>query len=530
VSAPSGPDAVPALRVRGLSKTFGATRALDDVGLDVERGQIQVLLGGNGSGKSTLLKALAGVVPADAGQIEVAGRTYDASAFNPGIARENGLHFVHQQSSTFPDLTVAENLAIGRGFERGAAGRIRWRSVRRRTEEVLARFEIPVEPDTPMAEVGRATQAMVAIARALQDQEDIHQGIVFLDEPTASLAVKETLLLLDALRRYAAAGQTIVLVTHRLREAIAVADRATVLRDGRLVETIGRDRIKQDELVELIMGGTDARVNGVAEGGTRTARSRERPKGQDGSALEVRDLVGRAVRGASFKVEAGELVGIAGLLGSGRTTLLRLLFGLTPVESGEIHGLGAPGRDYGPRDAMAAGVAYVPEDRADAMFAELSVSENLSMATLSEYWRGLRLRHGAERRDSRELLDDFMITAPSEAAPVATLSGGNQQKVVLARWLRRRPRVLLLDEPSQGVDIAARAAIYELIRHAIDEGACALVVCSDLEEIATFCDRALVMRDGRVVHDVPSERLQLESLERHVHGALEPAGAGGVPA
>jgi ribose transport system ATP-binding protein len=508
---------VSALRVRGLRKSFGATRALDDVDLDVEQGTIHVLLGGNGSGKSTLLKALAGVVPADAGEIEVAGRKHDASSFNPGLARECGLHFVHQQASTFQDMTVAENLAIGRGFELGTGMRIQWRKVRRRTEEVLARFEIPASPDTEMAELGRATQTMVAIARALQDQEDVDQGIVFLDEPTACLPAKETVILLDALRRYAAAGQTIVLVTHRLKEATAVADRATVLRDGRLVATVDGDHIDHDQLVELIMGGVavlQPRSPATRSPAGRAAQA-DRPE-----ALAVNGLVGGAVREASFEVHAGELVGIAGLLGSGRTTLLRLLFGLTPVESGEILGVGSRGAGYRPRDAMAAGLAYVPEDRAEAVFADMSVSDNLSIATLRDYWRGLRLRHGAEQADSRNLLGTFLIKASSEVAPVATLSGGNQQKVVLARWLRREPRVLLLDEPTQGVDIAARAEIYALIRQATDEGACALVVCADLEEITTFCDRALVLRDGRVVDDVPAEQLQLERLEREVHGTI----------
>jgi ribose transport system ATP-binding protein len=479
------------LRVERVSKAFGATQALDDVSFELKRGSIHALLGGNGSGKSTLIKLIAGVEAADAGQLEVRGERHELRSMTPARAREAGLHFVHQQRTTFPQLTVTENLAIGRGFDTGAGGRIEWRRARRRAAAVLERFRIDAHPDQELGELGPATQTMVAIARALQDQDDDADGVLLLDEPTAALPAPEASLLLGALRRYADAGQAIVYVTHRLEEVFAVADRATLLRDGRVVDTVEPSQLDHESLVELIMGRTVEQIE----------RLRGRPEGR--TILEARRISAGPLSPLDIDLRAGEIVGLAGLIGSGRSTLLRALFGVRPLESGEIRIDGEPRRIDSPPEAMAAGLAYVPEDRqADAAFPELSVGENLSLTVIPDYWHRGMLNRRREHRDALGLFDSFLITAESDGAPLRSLSGGNQQKVVLARWLRRQPRILLLDEPTQGVDVGARAEIYELVHRAVADGAAALVASSDFEELARVCDRVIVLRKGRAVAEL----------------------------
>lgn len=494
----------PPLRLLDISKSFGGTRALDAVSFDLTRGEVHALLGGNGSGKSTTIKVLAGVYEADAGELELRGERIDARAMTPVRAREAGLRFVHQQQSTFPDLTVAENLAVGHGFPTARPGRIRWRAVRRRTRQVLERFGIDADPDAQLAELNPASRAMVAIARALQDQDGAKEGVLVLDEPTASLPASEVALLLSALRSYAAAGQTILYVTHRLEEVLEVADRATILRDGRVAATVERSEINHEALVELIMG-------------RRVEQALSLPHDPHRGAVAARadELTGGAIRGATFSVHAGEIVGLAGLVGSGRSTLLRMIFGRAPIESGDLEVAGERVRFSNPRQALRARVAYVPEDRlGDAAFADLTLVENLGMTVTGSYFQHGRLRHRRERHDARQVAQTYQIKSSSIDAPFASMSGGNQQKAILARWMRRDPRLLLLDEPTQGVDVGARAEIWQLVRRAVDSGAAALVASSDFEELARVCDRVLVLRGGRIAAALSGRELTGADIDR----------------
>jgi ribose transport system ATP-binding protein len=488
-------DSQPALRVANLSKTFPGTRALVDVSFDVKKGSFHALLGGNGSGKSTLIKILAGVYHADpGGTVWVGERSVPADHMTPELARSVGLHFVHQNPAVFPSLSVAENIAIGTGFDRRRAGSINWRALRRRTEALLERFAIETEPDVRVGSLRPAERAMVAIARALQDQEGEHGGVLVLDEPTASLPRSEVVRLIGALLRYAKAGQTILFISHRLDEVIGTADQATVLRDGRLAGTVDGEEITEDRLIELIVGRPLDRVfPDMPE-----VRTEE-------TALDVRNLTGGPLRGVTFQLRKGEVLGVAGLLGSGRSELLKMIFGAYPIKSGEVRVDGEPVRFAHIGEAMAAGVAYVPEDRGgEGVFQEMTLSENVTAAVVSRYWRGGRLRHRAASTDARRSIQDFLIRASSEQQQMATLSGGNQQKVILARWLRRKPRILLLDEPTQGVDINARAEIYALVRQAVAAGCSALVVTSDFEELSHVSDRVIVLNHGRVAAELRS--------------------------
>jgi ribose transport system ATP-binding protein len=492
-----------ALRLAHLGKTFGGVRALADVELEVRAGEIHALVGGNGSGKSTLIKILAGVYHADpGGTITLAdGETVPVAQWSPDRAFAANMRFVHQNPGVFPDLTVAENIAIGYGFPT-RAGRIRWRDLRARTQQLIDRFEIRATPDMPVHALNPADRTMVAVARALQDQEDLSAGVLVLDEPTTALPAHEIDVVLTALRRCAARGQTILYVSHRIDEVLALADQVSVLRDGRRVATRPAGELTPPALVELITGRP-------------LAAHPESVAGADGRAvtLELRGLSAGRLREVDLRVHRGEVVGLAGLIGSGRSTLLRTVFGAIPPTAGEVLLDGEPVRFAHPDDAIRAGVGYMPEDRiGEAVFAPMSVRENISAGGVRAYFRGLRLRHQTERADASGAMSTFLVRAASAEVPLATLSGGNQQKVVLARWLRRQPRVLLLDEPTQGVDVGARREIYDLVRSSAAAGTAIVVAGNDVDELVRLCERVLVLRNGRVVADVHGDELNSQRL------------------
>jgi ribose transport system ATP-binding protein len=491
------------LEVEDLSKAFGPTKALDGVSLELGRGTIHALLGGNGSGKSTTIKCLAGVYTADSGVFRIGGREIEAASMSPSAAWEAGLRFVHQQDSTFPDLTVAENLAIGHGFETGRGGRISWRETKRHAAKIIERYGIEARPETPMHELRPAAHGMVAIARALQDQDGAHEGVLVLDEPTASLPSHEVDVLLGALKRFAASGQTIMYVTHRLAEVMKIADKATVFRDGQVVAQLDRGGFDADGLATAIMGRQMERLEHRP-----VVSAKNRP-----TMVSARRICGGPITEVDFELRQGEIVGLAGLLGSGRSSLLRMLFGAQPVEGGEVELEGRKVEFEQPHEAMAAGLAYVPEDRlSEAAFTDLSVGENMAIASCGRHFKGGVIRGGAERKEVRELMGRYQIKAPSEKVPLSTLSGGNQQKVILGRWMCRDPKVLLLDEPTQGIDVGARVEIWQLVRQAVEAGAAALVVSSDFEELPRVCDRVLVLNQGRIVGEITGDDLTEDNI------------------
>ncbi|MCW2679585.1 MAG: transporter, partial [Frankiales bacterium] len=399
---------------------------------------------------------------------------------------------------------IAENIAFGTTFPKGRTGKIDWKALNKRTAELLELFQVDALPTTPLGLLRAADRTRVAIIRAVQDREGADSGVLVLDEPTAALPDSEVQLLLDSLRRYAANGQTILYISHRLDEVLSVADRVTVLRDGKKVGTVEAEGLTEGDLVELIVGRPLDRMFpdhvDVADSDV---------------VLSVRDLVGGPLRGVSLDLHQGEILGVAGLLGSGRSELLRMLFGAYPVVSGTITLGGREVRFTSPSAAMQAGVAYVPEERqADALLQGQSVRHNMTAGDAGHYFSKLRFKHDKEKKDSADSIRRFLIRVAVDTQPVETLSGGNAQKVVLARWLRRKPAVLLLDEPTQGVDIGARAEIYALVREATRNGTSVLLVASDPEEMAHACDRVVVLRNGRIAADVrpPLEAHRLTEL------------------
>jgi ribose transport system ATP-binding protein len=508
-------DEAPALGLRGLRKTFPGTRALAGVDLDLRAGEIHALVGGNGSGKSTLIKILAGVYQADpGGVIEVAGRPAAAAdQWTPRDAFTAGLRFVHQNPGIFLDLTVAENVAIGAGFPTDPGGRIRWRELRARTRALIERYHLRAEPDQPLRFLRPADRTMVAIARALQDRERIQHGVLVLDEPTTALPAADVELLLDALRRYAAGGLTILYVSHRIDEVLALAGRVSVLRDGHLVGTVDAAHTTEAGVVGMIVGRR-----------LEAGKGRDRAAGGGRVVLEARGLGGGPVRGVDLTLREGEVLGLAGLLGAGQSELLRMLFGALPAGSGQLLVEGVARRFDGPAAAMAAGLGYVPSERAvEALFPSMTVRENVSAGSIARYFRGLRLRHDEESRDVVTAMREFLIQAPSDAAPAFTLSGGNQQKLVLARWLRRRPQILLLDEPTQGVDVGSREEIYALLHLAAEAGTAAIVVSSDFGELERLCHRVAVMRRGRLVAELRAPDIDEHRLTELAHLSEEVA-------
>jgi ribose transport system ATP-binding protein len=506
----SGPEV---LRVERVSKTFPGTRALDNVDLSFARGEIHALLGNNGSGKSTLIKILAGVYNADpGGTIHIAGRSFAADAFTPELARSCRLQCVHQNPALFPMLTVAENLALGRGFEGNTKtwGRIDWAKQRARAERLIARYHIRATPDLPAFLLEPPDRTLVAIARALQDQDDAHEGVLILDEPTASLAAPEVERLQQTLRRYAQAGQTIILVSHRLDEVLASTDRVSALRDGKHVGTADTRDMNESKLVALMLGHQP-------NAGTTSAPMSERP-----TLLRVNGLRGGQVRGLDLELRRGEVLGLAGLLGSGASSVLRVLFGADARSGGSMR-LGDG--EYAPRspsEAIAHGVAYVPPDRAvESSFSALSVRANLSAVNVGRYFEGLRLRHDREHNDAQASITRFMIRTASDTQSLSTLSGGNQQKVIVARWLRDDPKLLLLDEPTQGVAAHARSEIHEFLRAAAARGMGMIVVSTDFAELCQLCDRVLVIAQGRSVAEVTAGSLDTHHLTELAHFAPE---------
>ncbi|RVT81791.1 sugar ABC transporter ATP-binding protein [Rhodobacteraceae bacterium CCMM004] len=484
----------PLLRLDGISKGFPGVQALQDVSLDVHAGEVHAVMGENGAGKSTLMKIAAGLYRPDAGSIAVDGAA--TSFAGPADATAHGIHTV------FQELTVLDNLDVGRnvmmGHEPGRGPLLDRRALRRAAQEVLDRLGIALDAATPAARLSTGARQMVEIARACATAP----RVLILDEPTSSLGSHEEETLFALIDRLKAMGVGIVYITHRMSEVFRLADRLTVLRDGRHVVTGPAAEFDRDSLIRAMVGrDVEDRSHGMV--------SRDLPP-----ALSVARVTrGRAVRGATLRLHEGEVLGLAGLMGAGRTELARLMAGADQPDSGSMVLFGAP---YAPRDvaeAIAAGVVYVPEDRKDlGLVLSLSVAENISLPAYRQHRRAGLLDLAALRRRAADWAGRLGVKAPSPAVRVDTLSGGNQQKVVLAKWLAMAPRVVLLDEPTRGVDVGAKAEIHARIRALAADGAAVLVISSELPEVLSVADRIAVMAGGRVVGTVPAAKASEESL------------------
>ena len=501
-----------ALTVKGLNKQFGGTKALDEAHLTVRKGTVHALLGGNGSGKSTTIKILAGVYSADSGELNILGKDYSLNGYTSTTAQSAGIRFVHQDLGLFDDLSIEENFALDAGYPTGFGGHVKWHELRERVAKLMEEYEIYVDPRTPVGDLRPSDRTMVAIARALQDQGD-EELILVLDEPTASLALHESSLLLEKVRKRADLGQTVIIVSHRLQEVISVAHDFTIYRDGKVVGVLTDAKPTEDELVEIMAGSAVQALRPTGSVG----------HGTEEVILELKNLRVGPIHGVNLKVHRGEIVGIAGLVGSGRSTILKSVFGAIGAASGEILFKGKPLGAAHIDIAMDAGIAMVPEDRGhDAAFAELTVSDNLAVSVLRENWGTKWMPRAKERLAALGLIDRFRIKVAGPDALFSSMSGGNQQKVILARWLQRKPELLLLDEPSQGVDVMSRVDIYELIREAAESGCSVLVASSDMSELHALCDRIVLLRSGRIIDEVNAYEETVDSLTRLV--LVDPTG------
>jgi rhamnose transport system ATP-binding protein len=471
------------LQLSGIHKAFAGVQALKGVSFELRAGEVHALVGENGAGKSTLIKIITGAHQADEGTLEVNGQAVTEN--DPVISRSLGIAAIYQQPALFPDLTVAENIALG--LERGGAWRlIHWGLRRRQARELLERVGSTIAPDTEVRQLTMPEQQLVEIARAL----GANARVLIMDEPTASLSDKEVENLFRVIRELRADGVGIIYISHRLEELPQVADRVTALRDGALVGTRLMAEVSRADLIRMMVGRELSAVfpKVAVEVGDVV--------------LEARGLGCRAagVRGVHLTVRAGEILGLAGLVGAGRTELARVLFGLTPADAGEVRLRGRPVRIDSPARAVALGLAYVPEDRRrHGVILDLPVAANTTLAVL----RRVSALGWLSFRRERDLAAGFVrrlgIKTPSVEAPVGNLSGGNQQKVALARWLAAEPAVLILDEPTQGIDVGAKAEIHRLMSDLAGRGLAIVMISSELPEVLGMSDRIAVMHAGTVV-------------------------------
>jgi len=512
----------PLLMLRGVTKRFGGTTALDRVDFELRRGEIHALLGENGAGKSTLIKVLGGIHVPEHGTIEIEGRPTPIRTV--ADADRHGIRIIHQELSLAGNLSIAENIFLGREpsrfgwlrrgqMDRDAAALIaslglveleaanRARPDRKR-QRLLGRWQ---GVRTPVSALSMAHQQLVEIARALSTQAKI----LVLDEPTSALSEAETEVLFATLRRLRDQGVGIIYISHRLEEILRLADRITVLRDGRAIGTQDAAKVNQRDLVRWMVGRD-------------IADHFHRPAFRGGPiALEVRDLWGPRTFGVGFAVRYGEVFGLAGLVGAGRTELARLLFGIDPIQRGQVFVDGRPVRIAHPRDALNAGIVLVPEDRKrEGLVMIQSVAFNLALPWVHEWITGCVPRGRRRRAIVDRAIREFGIRVANPEQCVAELSGGNQQKTLVARWTEHRPKVLILDEPTRGVDVGAREEMFAILNELVESGMAVVLISSDLAEVLHLSHRVALLRDGRLLRTVAAEEISLETMVAELTGAI----------
>lgn len=506
------------LACRAISKSFPGVRALDAVDFTLQRGEIHALLGENGAGKSTLIKVITGVYAPDAGEVFFDGRAVQLGT--PAEAQRLGISTVYQEVNLVPFLSVAENIFLGRQPTR--FGCIDWRQIRARAAACLKRLDLEIDVTQPLNHFSLALQQMVAIARALE----IEAKVLVLDEPTSSLDANEVRQLFAVMRRLKAAGLGILFVSHFLDQVYEIADRLTVLRNGRLVGAYETEKLPRLELIAKMVGKDLAAVEELTRHhATAPAAVKRKPL------LAARGLGRRgSLEPLDLDLRAGEVTGLAGLLGSGRTETARLLFGIDRADTGTVEIEGEPARLSSPRAAIARGLGLCPEDRKSlAIIPDLSVRENIVLALqASKGW--LRKLPAAQQRElATSYIQALNIATPDAERPIKFLSGGNQQKAILARWLASRPRLLILDEPTRGIDVGAKAEIEQIVARLCAEGMAILFISSELEEVVRNSHRVVVLRDRKKVGELTGERIELVEILKTIAAPAAPeAKAAGV--
>jgi rhamnose transport system ATP-binding protein len=474
---------IPVLQALGIRKAYGGVRALNNVSLDLHAGEVHALIGENGAGKSTLIKILCGAVAADAGEIQLRGKPVES--LDPHLARQLGISVIYQQPALFPDLTVAENIALGRE-SRKLWSRVDWGKRNQHARELLERAGASIQPERLVSTLSMPEQQLVEIAKAL----DREASVVIMDEPTASLGDQDVENLFRIVANLKARGTAVIYISHRFEELFRLADRVTVLRDGESMGTFAMSDITGHELIRLMVGRP---MDSVFP---------RRNCSPGDAVLEAKHIrcARKGVHDASLVLRRGEVVGLSGLVGAGRTAFAETLFGLSEADGGTIEFRGKPVVIRSPEQAVQLGIAYVPEDRRrHGIVMDFPISTNTTLASLRKISNFGFLDGRAEQHTAEQYRERFRIKAPSVDTPARDLSGGNQQKVSLARWLFTDPQVLILDEPTQGIDVGAKSEIYRLIADLATSGLAILLISSELPEILGMSDRVIVMHAGCTV-------------------------------
>jgi rhamnose transport system ATP-binding protein len=506
------------LRATEVTKSYAGVQALKRASLDLRAGEVHALVGENGAGKSTLIKILTGAVQPDGGVITLNGAPLER--LTPATAKSLGIAAIYQQPALFAELTVAENIALG--LERtGRWGRVDWRARHARAAELLARVGARIDPEADAGDLSMPQQQLVEIARAL----GADARVLILDEPTASLSKEDTDNLFRVVRELRAQGVGMIYISHRLEELPTIADRVTVLRDGTTIATRDMADVNREQLIQMMVGRELAAV----------FPKRTVPLGD--TVLELRRVccAEGGVRDVDLTVRAGEIVGLSGLIGAGRSELARTIFGLTPADSGEMRVRGRTVRIGSPADAIRNGIAYVPEDRRrHGVVLEMPVSQNVTLAALDNLSRFGALDFRRERELAADYTKRLGVKTASIRSLVSTLSGGNQQKVALSRWLLTKPTLLILDEPTQGIDVGAKSEIHELMTELAEQGVAILMISSELPEILGMSDRIAVMHGGTIISvldraEATPERVLARALGQQTSefATLVAAGSGG---
>ncbi|MFC1465245.1 MAG: sugar ABC transporter ATP-binding protein [Candidatus Brachytrichaceae bacterium NZ_4S206] len=497
-------DETPLLLMQDIVKQYPGVLAVNHANLALWRGEVHGLVGGNGAGKSTLIKIMAGVVRPDQGQILLDGEQLDLRSGND--AYRYGLSFIHQELNLVPYLSGAENIFLGRSYPKTRFGTIDWRALHRRAEAIMHDLGMHIRVDVPVGRLTRGEQAMISLGRAFVGDA----RIIVMDEPTASLTDEEIRNLFRVIRELKARGRTVLYVSHRLGEIFEICDRVTVMRDGSVVGTYPVGELSRSEMIRLMIGRSLSEHIPPAQG-------------QSGRAFfRVEGLAGGPVQGVDFELREGEILGLAGLVGAGRSEVLHLLYGSLRAKGGRMWLDDRPFAPRSPAEAIRAGVALVPEERhQQGLVLSRSVLQNITLPALDRFARrSLFVNRTAEQAAGQTLARRMHLKAVSLDQRVHQLSGGNQQKVVFARWLHAPPRVLLLDEPTRGVDVGARFEIYRIIRELAAAGVGVVLVSSDLEELLSLADRLIVLREGRQLAELPAAGLSQEALLHYCYGEV----------
>lgn len=498
------------LSMEQISKSFPGVHALDKVSLDVRPAEVHALVGENGAGKSTLMKILTGAIPKDEGTIRLDGRQVSIQA--PSDALELGINMIHQELNLIPELNVGQNILLGRQPTL-PGGRINWPELYRRASNRLELVGIDLDPHAIVADLSIAQQQMVEIGKALSRQA----RLIVMDEPTSTLTDRETERLFELIRSLRQQGVSLIYISHRLEEIYEIADRVTVLRDGQCIGTYPIDQVSQAELVHLMVGRDidDMFMKEVAP--------------RQNVVLELKNLSSAGfLKQINLELYRGEILGLAGLVGSGRTTLARTLFGAEKIEAGEIWVEGQRVSISSPQAAIHLGIGLVPEDRKDqALLLNMAVSENIAVSGLGKFSRLGLINFSQIRSMAQEYVNTLDIRTPSLKQRVRNLSGGNQQKTVIARWLTLHPRILILDEPTRGIDVGAKAEIHALMSQLARQGVGILMISSELPEILGVSDRILVMHEGQISAEIARGDATQDAIMLAATGAVEDQPASG---